>query len=219
MIINKKEVLRYLGVKGLPEQSLLDLIDVISKRAHEEIFPKRIMLNLPVKKISNGFLLDGSSTILKGNLINDTLKDCSSVYIFAATLTHDAEMLLKNYFSFSELYGTVCDAVLTTYIESFCDETEEEIAQKEVKEGRYVKQRISCGYGDFSIEYQKVFFDLLKITKLIGVKLLDSFMMYPNKSVTALIAVSNKPIEKNKKQCLDCDSSCKYRRDDEQKNN
>ena len=219
MIIDKKEVLRYLGVKGSPEKSLLELIDTISKRAHEEIFPKRIVLNLPVKKTCDGFLIDGSSTILKGKLICETLNDCSSVYIFAATLAHDAEMLLKNYFSFSELSGTVCDAVLTAYIESFCDEIEKEIAQQETKNGRYVKQRISCGYGDFSLEYQKVFFDLLKITKLIGVKLLDSFMMYPNKSVTALIAVSDKPLVASRRECNGCDGNCNFRRDDERKNN
>lgn len=49
-------------------------------------------------------------------------------------------------------------------------------------------RRFSAGYGDFALEHQADFFEILGLADL-GISLNPSFMLVPEKSVTALVAV------------------------------
>jgi len=52
------------------------------------------------------------------------------------------------------------------------------------------RMRFSPGYGDLSLENQKLFFKALELEKM-GMKLTESLMMFPEKSVTAIAGVEN----------------------------
>ena len=57
------------------------------------------------------------------------------------------------------------------------------------KEGfNLTKMRFSPGFGDLSLENQKQFFKALELEK-IGLRLTDSLMIVPEKSVTAIVGV------------------------------
>ena len=49
-------------------------------------------------------------------------------------------------------------------------------------------RRFSAGYGDFSLENQRVIYEALNLEK-IGVSLTKTFMLVPEKSVTAVCGV------------------------------
>jgi len=49
--------------------------------------------------------------------------------------------------------------------------------------------RFSPGYGDFKLEYQSLFYDLLKLNEM-GIKLTERFILVPEKTVTALAGIS-----------------------------
>ena len=51
-------------------------------------------------------------------------------------------------------------------------------------------RRFSAGYGDFSLENQKIIYELLRLGDL-SVTLTDTFMLIPEKSVTAVAGIMN----------------------------
>ena len=53
--------------------------------------------------------------------------------------------------------------------------------------------RFSPGYGDFPLECQGMLLEALEAGKRIGIKLTDSLLMMPSKSVSAVMGASRKP--------------------------
>ena len=70
-------------------------------------------------------------------------------------------------------------------IEEFCDYVNDILG-----ENRSLRPRFSCGYGDFEIKHQAEILDFLDAKKRIGVYLLDSYMMTPFKTVTAIVGIA-----------------------------
>ncbi|MCL2481519.1 MAG: hypothetical protein FWF38_07395 [Spirochaetaceae bacterium] len=77
--------------------------------------------------------------------------------------------------------GEIADSGLD-YIVSFYNK---ELIRKSEK---LFTKRFSPGYGDLSLETQKVFYDLLEMKK-IGVDITESFMLIPQKSIIALTRI------------------------------
>ena len=61
-------------------------------------------------------------------------------------------------------------------VEEVCDELEEQIQQAHHCR---LRRRYSPGYFDLALESQKDFFDLMQITKRIGVTLSENMLMNP----------------------------------------
>jgi cobalamin-dependent methionine synthase I len=53
------------------------------------------------------------------------------------------------------------------------------------------KKRISCGYSDFSIKYQKKFYKILNLKKL-GISITKDYMLVPEKSAIAVLGIKEK---------------------------
>ncbi|HOO47200.1 MAG TPA: methionine synthase, partial [Deltaproteobacteria bacterium] len=53
---------------------------------------------------------------------------------------------------------------------------------------RLTEKRYSAGYGDFALENQKIIYDLLMMHEL-GVSITESYLLVPEKTVTALAGV------------------------------
>ena len=188
MKIDAGEVLRYIGADKKDEalrESVGQLITEISPQLH----PRRVIAQFRIKRTDGGFLLEGTDVVFKGKLIEKMLSGASEVFLFAATLGLESELLLKRYFAIDNLSGVLCDGILTAAAESFCGDIVNELKAVAEKEGKRVRRRISCGYGDFDLKHQADFLRLLNAEKLLGVKLNENFMMFPNKTVTAIVAV------------------------------
>jgi len=52
------------------------------------------------------------------------------------------------------------------------------------------RRRYSAGYGDFSLENQQLMYERLHL-KEIGVKITDTFILVPEKSVTAIAGIQH----------------------------
>jgi len=83
---------------------------------------------------------------------------------------------------FDAAAGEITDSGLD-YIVSFYNK---ELIRKSEK---LFTKRFSPGYGDLSIETQKVFYDLLEMKK-IGVDITESFILIPQKSIIALTGIN-----------------------------
>ena len=75
------------------------------------------------------------------------------------------------------------------YIERYCNLLQEELLAQEARENNLLRPRFSPGYGDVTLEIQKIFFELLECQKNLALTLNDSLIMSPEKSVTAFIGL------------------------------
>ena len=90
--------------------------------------------------------------------------------------------------------GRMSEAVIyqaagAAMVEELCDRLNAEICQSAKARGMACRPRFSPGYGDFSLEHQRDFIRILNTPKTVGVCLLESLLMTPSKSVTAVVGL------------------------------
>ena len=107
----------------------------------------------------------------------------------------------------------ILDAAASAAVENVCDNLCADLA--ETFAPHCLTDRFSPGYGDLPLSQQRDLFRLLDVTRRIGVSLSESGLMVPQKSVTALIGVSDRPQRKRSGGCETCTMSadCAYRKD------
>ena len=220
MKIDLKEVKRYLRIHG-EFDGIDNLAQDLSQKALATLCPKSIVGKFDIVHFDNGIKLEGTDVSFSGNLIKKVFAGCDEIYLFAATLTLQSESFLKQCFAKGVVEGMVCDSVLTTMIESYCDDVEDAIDKKVEEQGKTATKRISCGYGDFSIESQKDILSLLGAQKYLGIKLNENNMMYPNKTVTAIKGAKKRDFATldgshmfgGENKCSNCQANCDFKRD------
>lgn len=138
------------------------------------------------------------------------LNDCERFFLFAATLGTEADRILSRYSKTDITHAAIAQAVMASYIEEYADRVMDEFD----KDGLFFKPRFSPGYGDLSITCQKTIIDITGADRKIGLTLTDSYMMVPEKSITAVLGLcrySNCSINK----CDSCpNKSCEYRKEE-----
>jgi cobalamin-dependent methionine synthase I len=130
----------------------------------------------------------------------------------AVTLGADVDRLIQKYEFLSMSKAAVLQAAAAAMTEEVCDHVNALIRKEAEKDRLYTRARFSPGYGDLSLETQKLIFSLINLPKEIGLTLNSSLLMSPFKSVTAFIGLS--PFVSNQKSgCESCELSptCEYR--------
>ena len=107
--------------------------------------------------------------------------------MFGATLGTECDRLLRTYSTTNIARSMVLQACLASKIEEVCDDLEDKLRA----EGLVLRQRYSPGYFDLDIKENKKIFELLELTKRIGLTITDTYQMVPTKSVTAFIGIEN----------------------------
>ncbi len=184
-LINKEEVKRYAGI------------------AHAEDFPenlvqeacKEIQLLATPKGVYQEYDYDAESkTILsnpplkiEGRIIEKHLEKSSKVYVLGVTVGEDVEERSSALFKEGNYtLGLLLDAAATTAVEQVADQVNEVIDQKAKKQGYATTWRFSPGYGDWPLEIQPQLGKIIK-TEQIGLEVTNNFLLFPRKSVTAII--------------------------------
>ncbi len=215
MKIEKSELLRYLGYRGQQYDDNIERnIDRAIDICLEKITPRNVIKKFSLVK--EPLSLKDADMILQGNDIAKHLEDCNEAYILGATVGFEIERTVDKLMKDNPLLGVMVDSASICAIESYCDDLCEHIQSLNTKR---LTWRFSCGYGDFPLAQQKDFVRLLEMQKRIGVFINeDSFMMSPQKSVTAIIGVkeSAKDDAQYKRcvgKCGNCNNvKCEYRR-------
>lgn len=112
------------------------------------------------------------------------LSGSSETYIFAVTLGCEVDRLIMKKKALSLSDGFIYDAVASAIAEAACD-----AAETKIHPGIATKNRFSPGYSDCPLSAGRDILRLISADKLIGVKMLESLLMSPMKSVSAFIAV------------------------------
>ncbi len=126
----------------------------------------------------------------RGKDIRAHLNGCGSVILLAATLGAEAEALLRRAQKRSMSQAVILDAMGSAAIENVCDNLCADLAAALAP--LQLTSRFSPGYGDLPLGDQPDFFRALDVTRRIGVTLTETNLMLPQKSVTALVGVSER---------------------------
>ena len=195
-----KEVARYLGyrkavgpdvdVQALMEKAAGEMLAVMKPQAVFEIFD--LTINDPTSAVvstgSTTVMLSFADVTLQSKDLGINLADCSKVALLAATIGPQVDALIRKNSSLDPVYASILQATGAMFIEEVVDFVYEEIKKIAGSQGLKTKPRYSPGFGDVPLEVQKDFFRLLPCTR-IGLTLMDTLIMAPEKSVTAFVGL------------------------------
>lgn len=202
--INIQETIRYLGNKNV---KLNHDFQLMFQQCEKEL------LNIITPKCLYKVLALPYSEILAGQDIYAHLKDCEKAVIMCGTLGSGADNLIRKYQIVNIAKAVLIDAMASVTIEEVMNQSERTV----LKENQDYNStwRFSPGYGDYPIEMQKLYLQLLDAPKKIGLCTNENFLLTPTKSVTAIMGLSKKTISQNAKNCATCNlaDNCNFRKD------
>ena len=214
MEVNRKEVERYLGYRGLTtiDEKMQSVIEDCIREMEEAMTPRCIYKTFPIEWDGESCEFAGIR-VEPGNLTRN-LKGCKEIVMLAVTIGPGADRLVKRSEIRDMLKAYTYQAVGAAAVEAWCDEINERIKQEAADKELYARPRFSPGYGDFPLEVQKDFERILEMPKSIGVSLSESLLMTPTKSITAVIGLSDKATDCHRAGCEECNmhETCEYSR-------
>ena len=191
MIIDKNEVLRYLGYKGQDiSEEMNQLIDALREEMRSIARPKtHYEIGELEGEDGEKYFADGGIP-LEGKSIQRLMKGCEKCIVLGATLGMEVERRINYYTKVDLTKGIIFDSCGTQLIEEVCDEMEGYIKEKLGTDYNYT-YRFSPGYGDYPIRVQNKVVAYLDGYRKMGLTVTSNHLLIPRKSVTALIGVSH----------------------------
>ncbi|NLO86321.1 MAG: hypothetical protein GX096_13015 [Clostridiales bacterium] len=223
--MNKKErvfrnAARYLGYqKKALDSDALELLDQAYDELHASIKPMHILREYSVKVDGDEFTFGDIAPIISPNLAK-LFCGAAKGYGMLATLGAPLDMRIKRLMITSPALGAALSSCASAYIDEYIDEFLAELDEKLAADGLTLSPRFSPGYGDMPLSYQKPLLAVLEARR-IGVALTDGFLMLPEKSVSAVVAVKEKSLAETCKEeegeshrCESCSlTTCAYRKE------
>ena len=215
--IPKDEVLRYLGYKAEKQsldKSLNELVASVIEESKNLIEPKFIFHKYGTEVKEDGVYFEGTNLVLTGNDIRNHLKDSKESVLMAVTVGNKIEQRIKLYEKISMTKALILDSCATTAVEEICDVIEDIVKKEAEDKGLSITFRYSPGYGDLPLEVQRDLVNTLGAEKRIGLTVSSHYLLFPRKSVTAIIGLTTSK-EERKKGCEVCKNyeNCSFRRE------
>ena len=187
--VNLREICRYAGAKLDDERLVREIEKSLSLSQGQWRFGVCYRF-FDVKRegeiLDLGFAKSDSSALLK------VLADCHGLLLFAATVGPYPDRMALRYGSTDPYRALVYSAIGSERVESLCDLFAKDMAEQLQKEGCFLTPRFSPGYGDLPLSLQKEIFLALMPQRYPGITLNDSLLMWPCKSVTAIMGIGKK---------------------------
>lgn len=214
IVLDANEIKRYLKVDKNYQNKDLDndikkAITIVERYSR----PKYIKDIFDITIKDNKLIFDKTNLVFESKDIIKYLKDCDKVIVLVASLGLLLDKEIKKLEINDLNMAYIVNGVAVEYIEKYLDY----VQANELKEYNIKTSRYSIGYGDLSLSYQSKLLNILNAYKRLGVSVLETNLMVPSKSVSAIIGVSELELDKNsvilKKcdNCLDngmCSSKC-----------
>lgn len=216
--INKEEVLRYLGYKGQDIDTNMNfMIEECREEIKKVITPRVVYSYKNIKQNDEGVEVIDTNLILKGKDIKEHLKNSKQCVLMAVTLGNEVEKRTRLYEKTNLTKALILDSCATTAVEEVCDIIENNVKEKAFQSHMDITFRYSPGYGDLPLDVQNNFLRSIDAQKKIGLTVSENNLLFPRKSVTAIIGIIDSGIEKKKKSCKECNNyeNCSFRREGE----
>lgn len=205
------EALRYLGIQSDPGSEARGRLEALAGELRERIMPRHVLRVLDICRDGDGLTL-GHAVPLPGNMARAMLRDCERAALLVCTLgtSFDARMRTEQA---RDMAGAVMlDALGSALVEAGCDEAERELAAR--FPGLYLTDRFSPGYGDLPLSLQPDVIEATDAARRLGVQVTESCLINPQKTVTAVIGIADRPQPARVRGCARCpmQGDCEYRK-------
>ena len=207
--VNRDELYRYIGtpddiVRGIIDESENEILSLVKPCYTWEIFD--------IENVEDGISIIGTDVFLTGNSIRNHLRGCKKIAMLAATLSNEADKIIRKYQVNNMAKAIIVDAYASVAIEQVCDLAEEDILS--YMQNHYLTYRFGVGYGDLPLEMEKDILQVLQAQKHIGLCVTEANILTPIKSIVCIIGISETPMDKGQKGCVTCNlkDTCKYRK-------
>ena len=184
--VDRREILRYAGIRESDENTETLLTECISESA-DRLSYKACFAEYPISRV--GGELDLGFAVTSSASLGKLLSDCGRVVVFCATVGVDMDRLIARYSLISPSRSVMLQALGSERVEALCDALCDRLSAQYGREGCSLTRRFSPGYGDLPLDMQRDIFAALRCEKRIGVTLGENLFMTPTKSVTAIIGV------------------------------
>ncbi len=193
------EALRYLGAGGSGNEALRDRMEALGEEVARRCRPRWIWRAAEVRTADGVVAVGGIA--LPGRSAAKMLAECPSAAVLVCTLGMEFEGWIRQMQARDMAQAVMLDALGSAFVEAGCSAAEEEIASR--FPGLYLTDRFSPGYGDLPLESQT---GLLALTQAqrIGVYETPAHLMTPQKSVSAVIGLSDRPQMARIRGCAYC---------------
>ncbi len=210
--IDINEALRYMGQMGEADGALAELMKKCEAELLRVIAPAFIYRVFSIEETEEGISVVGTPLVLRGGDIRAHLSGCGRAVLICATVGVGADSLIRKAEITDMTAAFALDALASAAVEQVCAKADEII--KDAMPESFFTWRFSPGYGDFPLETQKQFLNVMNAQKLLGLCLENSNILVPRKSVTAVSGMSELPLPKKKSSCAGCSmaESCKFRK-------
>ena len=214
--ISQAEALRYLGVRGEPDDALRADAARCADLLRATAIPRVCWRLFPLKEDGS---LGNSGFTPGGDDIRRHLAGCGQVILLAATLGTEAEQLIRRAQARDMADAALLDALGSAAIENVCDNLCDDLALRFTP--ARLTSRFSPGYGDFPLTQQRELCQILNVFRMLGISLTPGGLMIPQKSVTALVGVRDAEVIESDasltpvSKCRNCPAAehCLYRKD------
>lgn len=185
-----------------------------ANRALASIDPKAIVAPHPFTGAEKG-ILTASSVVLKSAKLSHLIRQYESpelICVFLGTIGPRFDQEMEQLSDGSMLESLFLDAAGSVLVEHYVDIIEEDVRRRFAADGLEASLRFSPGYCDWETgEGQKALFSLINAAS-IGVRIKESGMMLPVKSVSGVILGARKISHRT--PCSFCaKKDCPYRRE------
>lgn len=199
--LEEREIARYLGYGREPlPPGVAGEVARCLRELERTVVPHRIGRRL------SAALFMGESGDLAHHLAHSR-----EVVLYAITLGAEADRLMRRWSAQSMARAAVGQACCAAWLDALSADYGRELART-LEPGRYLTPPFSPGYGDWPLAAQRWVLGLLDAHRRIGLGLTDGGMLVPEKSVTALVGISDRPEEHCGQRCLRCQKQdCPYR--------
>ncbi|MGB2782465.1 MAG: vitamin B12 dependent-methionine synthase activation domain-containing protein [Atribacterota bacterium] len=220
--IDEDEVLRYLGYSKrkmvAPKEIVLQIVREEIARSYNLFEPQGIYSPIKIRQISfsdGRVVLENDFVVNFNNLVISLLKGTNCLVLGVVTVGSTLENNVSELFARGEYPRAIAlDAVGTVAVEALSKYVRNLICQEVKDRNLQITRHFSPGYNDWDINQQKVIFKIIPADK-IGVKLTESCMMLPRKSLSWIIGIGKdiSILSKEKDTCKICKlKSCQYRK-------
>ena len=205
--IDLPQAARYFGARGEPDAATLALLEKCAVPILAVATPRAVWLEADVDSL-------WEAGILQGGDVTKHLEECPQALLLAVTLGPGVDAQIRRAGVGDIAASVASDALGSALAEQAADAAEAELRQWAAREEKYLTGRFSPGYGDWPIAVQPKVAAALDTARRAGICVLDTNLMTPRKSVTAILGVSDHPVKGHLAGCGHCvlRTRCEYRK-------
>lgn len=187
--LNKETILKNLGYKislEISKHFLERMIEEEMEKTSSLIDPRGIYESFPIQ-IEKGYTIEIKEGFrISSKKLSKWLGESTRLAVMAVTIGDRLERKASDLLNRGEsTRGLILDAIGSHAVERVADLMEQRIRRESDFKN---KKRFSCGYSDWNLSDQKKILDLIGGEK-IGIKVNESSLMNPKKSITAVIGI------------------------------